>query len=94
MKSLISFIDEGAEDKTEKYKVVVLTRTPEVSENVKVFKTSERICDENRNAESYINNPGFSTPLGSNVLFIAFNDWANSSGRCSSYHGRWSRPTA
>ena len=28
MKSLISFIDEGAENKTEKYKVVVLTRKP------------------------------------------------------------------
>ena len=50
MKSLISFIDEGAEDKTEKYKVVVLTRTPEVSENVKVFKTSERIQKEGKSA--------------------------------------------
>jgi len=46
MKSLKLFIDEGAEDKTEKYKVVVLTRIPESAENVKVFKTSERIEEE------------------------------------------------
>ena len=46
MKSLKLFIDEGAKDKSEKYKVVVLTRTPEATENVKVFKTSERIEEE------------------------------------------------
>ena len=46
MKSLISFIDEGAENKSKKYKVVVLTRTPDTTEKVEVFKTSTRIEEE------------------------------------------------
>ena len=39
MKSLISFIDEGAEDKTEKYKVVVLTRQPKDKPEQKLLAT-------------------------------------------------------
>ena len=42
MKSLISFIDEGAEDKTEKYKVVVLTRQPKDKPEQKLLATARK----------------------------------------------------
>jgi hypothetical protein len=38
--------------------------------------------------------PGLSTPAGSSCCFAAPSAAANRSGRCRSYQGRWSRPTA
>jgi hypothetical protein len=41
-----------------------------------------------------ISTPGFMIPRGSRVFFVAFSAAANRSGRCRSYQGRCSRPTA
>ena len=41
-----------------------------------------------------ISTPGFMIPRGSRVFFAAFSAAANRSGRCRSYQGRCSRPTA
>ena len=41
-----------------------------------------------------ISTPGFNTPAGSSSRLAACSTAANGSGRCASYHGRWSRPTA
>ena len=38
--------------------------------------------------------PGLRMPAGSSVCLAAVNATANASGRCLSYQGRWSRPTA
>src|SRR5699024_11109789 len=38
--------------------------------------------------------PGFSTSAGSSAFFAAPRAAANGSGRCRSYQGRWSQPTA
>ena len=41
-----------------------------------------------------IRTPGLRMPAGSSAVFAAASAAANGSGRCRSYHGRWSRPTA
>jgi very-short-patch-repair endonuclease len=38
--------------------------------------------------------PGFMIPAGSTAAFAPRSAAANASGRCASYHSRWSRPTA
>ena len=38
--------------------------------------------------------PGLRIPAGSTAAFAPRNAAANGPGRCASYHGRWSRPTA
>ena len=38
--------------------------------------------------------PGFRIEPGSSTRFAADRAWPNKSGRCASYQGMWSRPTA
>jgi len=56
MKSLKLFIDEGAEDKTEKYKVVVLTRKPKDNPEQKLLVTASKFekAAKSLGMESYV----------------------------------------
>ena len=56
MKSLISFIDEGTENKTEKYKVVVLTRKPKDNPEQNLLVTASKFekSAKSLGMESYI----------------------------------------
>src|SRR5262249_11570587 len=50
--------------------------------------------DGDVSAHGSISTPGLSRPVGSSASLAARSAAANGSGRCRSYQGRWSRPTA